>query len=294
VTLCAATRGPVLYVLYVASRPDDLSEVTAWRPDVPGVAEVFHAHFVDHAYPSHTHDAWTLLIVDDGAVRFDLNRHQHGALQSQITLLPPHVPHDGRAATPHGFRKRVLYLDTELLGEDLIGAAVDRPGWSDPTLRLRIHQLHQALAEPGERLAAQSRLTLIRERLRQQLSGRLAAPPITRDPKLADQLRELFDADLVTGVTLDEAAAVLHAHPAHLVRAFTARHGLPPHRYLTGRRVELARRMLLDGLRPAEVATASGFYDQSHLNRHFRRMLGTSPARYARTGDSRRPGVAPA
>jgi hypothetical protein len=98
---------------------------------VPGITEVFHAHFVGHAYPAHTHDAWTLLIVDDGAVRFDLDRHHHGALCSQVTLLPPHVPHDGRAATPLGFRKRVLYLETDLLGTELIGAAVDRPGWAD-------------------------------------------------------------------------------------------------------------------------------------------------------------------
>ncbi|MBO0877621.1 MAG: AraC family ligand binding domain-containing protein, partial [Pseudonocardia sp.] len=89
--------------------------VAAWRPAVPGIAEVFHARFTEHAYPLHTHDAWTLLIVDDGAVRFDLDRHQHGALRSQVTLLPPHVPHDGRAATPSGFRKRVLYLELEQL-----------------------------------------------------------------------------------------------------------------------------------------------------------------------------------
>src|SRR4051812_7207252 len=64
----------VLYVPGVGER------VRAWRPDVPGVAEVFHAHFVDHASPAHTHEAWTLLLVDDGAVRYDLDRHEHGAL----------------------------------------------------------------------------------------------------------------------------------------------------------------------------------------------------------------------
>ncbi|HEX4362457.1 MAG TPA: AraC family transcriptional regulator [Pseudonocardia sp.] len=270
------------------------AEVTAWRPDLPGVAEVLHAHFIDHAYPAHTHEVWTLLIVDDGAVRFDLNRREHGALRGLVTLLPPHVPHDGRAATAHGFRKRVLYLDPEVLGTDLIGAAVDRPGWADPALRLRIHQLHGVLDQPGERLAAQSRLALIRERLRQQLRGRVAPPPVARDPGLADLLRDLLDAHVVDGVTLDRAAELLHAHPTHLVRAFTHRHGMPPHRYLTGRRVELARGLLLEGRRPAEVATEAGFYDQSHLNRHFARMLGISPARFARTGESRRPDVGPA
>jgi len=75
-------------------------------------------------------------------------------------------------------------------------------------------------------------------------------------------------------------AHLLHAHPTHLVRAFTHTHGLPPHQYLTGRRVELARQLLLDGQRPAEVAAAVGFHDQSHLTRHFKRYLGVSPARY--------------
>jgi transcriptional regulator GlxA family with amidase domain len=34
---------------------------------------------------------------------------------------------------------------------------------------------------------------------------------------------------------------------------------------------------------PAAVATAVGFYDQAHLTRHFRRMLATTPAAYARS-----------
>ena len=56
---------------------------------------------------------------------------------------------------------------------------------------------------------------------------------------------------------------------------------MPPHKYLTGRRIELARRLLLDRMRPADVAVSVGFHDQSHLNRHFQQMLATTPARYA-------------
>jgi hypothetical protein len=82
-------------VLYVPDMQPSPS-VTAWRPDVPGVSEVLHASFTDHAYPLHTHDTWTLLLVDTGAVRYDLERHEHAALGSRVTLLPPGVPHDGR------------------------------------------------------------------------------------------------------------------------------------------------------------------------------------------------------
>src|SRR6476660_8131789 len=113
--------GGVLYDPGMVARP----EVRAWRPPVRGIVEVFHASFTDHSYPMHTHDSWTLLLIDDGMVRYDLDRHEYGALNHMVTLLPPHVPHNGSPATSHGFRKRVLYLDTTILSESLGGIAVD-------------------------------------------------------------------------------------------------------------------------------------------------------------------------
>ncbi len=76
----------------------------------------------------------------------------------------------------------------------------------------------------------------------------------------------------------------MHAHPTHLVRAFSGAFGIAPHQYVMSRRVDLARRLLLGGQPPGEVATAAGFYDQPHLTRHFKRVVGTTPGRYARTG----------
>ncbi|CAL9530561.1 hypothetical protein SUDANB145_04013 [Streptomyces sp. enrichment culture] len=257
----------------------DGTAVSAWRPRVPGVVEVFHARFTEYAYPMHVHEAWTLLIVDDGAVRYDLDRHEHGTPHDSVTLLPPHVPHNGSPATPGGFRKRVLYLDGSRLGDDLIGPAVDRPDLRDPVLRQRVGQLHGALTRPGEELEAESRLTLIGERLRTYLRP-ADARPARRDPALARRLRELLDERLVEGLRLEEATALLPAHPAHLVRAFSGAYGIAPHQYLMSRRVERARRLLLAGDAPADVATATGFYDQAHLTRHFKKLVGVTPGRY--------------
>ncbi|MEV5434961.1 AraC family transcriptional regulator [Streptomyces sp. NPDC052682] len=261
--------------------------VSAWRPRVPGVVEVLHARFTEYAYPMHVHDAWTLLIVDSGAVRYDLDRHEHGTPHDTVSLLPPHVPHNGSPATPGGFRKRVLYLDGTHLPEDLVGAAVDGPDLRDPLLRRRVGQLHAALAEPGDELEAESRLAFVGQWLRERLrdrsrsAGRASAP--RRDPVLARRLRELLDARVVEGLGLAEATGLLHAHPAHLVRAFSAAYGIAPHQYLMSRRVGRARRLLLEGAAPSQVAAATGFYDQSHLTRHFRKLVGVTPGRYAAT-----------
>ncbi|MFI6209967.1 AraC family transcriptional regulator [Streptomyces sp. NPDC051041] len=257
-------------------------EVSAWRPQIPGIVEVFHARFTEYAYPMHVHQAWTLLIVDDGAVRYDLDRQEHGTPHDTVSLLPPHVPHNGSPATPDGFRKRVLYLDTSLLGADLIGPAVDTPDLRDPLLRRRVGRLHTALARPGEELEAESRLTLLGELLRARLRPRSAPPAPRPDPPLARRLRDLLDERLVPGIALTEAAALLQAHPAHLVRAFSTAFGIAPHQYLNSRRVDRARRLLLAGRPPGEVAAETGFFDQSHLTRHFRRLVGVTPGRYAR------------
>ncbi|MFK0220987.1 helix-turn-helix domain-containing protein [Streptomyces vinaceus] len=277
---CRARPRPVLYVLCVQPQ----QEVSAWRPPVAGVVEVFHARFTEHAYPMHVHDEWTLLIVDDGAVHYDLDRHRRGTPGGTVSLLPPQVAHNGSAATSHGFRKRVVYLDTTVLDERFIGAAVDGPDLADPVLRRRVGQLHQALASPGDAFEAESRLALIGERLRVLLRPRLelrGAHTALPRAGIARGLRELLDERVVGGITLPEAATLVQAHPAHLVRTFSAAFGIAPHQYLISRRVALARRMLLDGRPAAEVAVGAGFHDQSHFTRHFKRIVGTTPGRYA-------------
>jgi AraC-like DNA-binding protein len=267
---------------------------------VAGVREVFHARFVDHAYPPHTHEAWTVLIVDDGAVRYALDRREHGSIGPTVTVLPPHVVHDGRAATTSGFAKRVVYLDADVLAEHLIGRAVDRPTIADPALTRQLQALHGALGRTGDAFEAETRLAFVAERLAAHLADapgavdlldrdgarRVRGGPGGAAHDRAAALRDLLDADPGAQHTLAELAERVGASPTHLVRSFAARFGVPPHAYVVGRRVEAARRLLLDGRPPAEVAASVGFHDQAHLTRHFRRHVGTTPGRYR--GDRRR------
>jgi len=256
-----------------------MEEVQAWRPDVPGVREVFHARFVEHRYPPHTHDTWTLLIVDQGAIRYDLDHRAHGSTHGIVTLLPPGVVHDGRSAHQTGFRKRVLYVETAQLGEHLVGPAVDQPTIADPGLRADVDRLHRQLAGRDDVLAGEATLATVVERLHGHLGT--GEPPAPDDPRLADRLRQLLDAHLFEPLTLATAAATLAAHPTHLVRSFSRAYGVSPHAYVVGRRIDAARGRLLDGRPAAAVAVETGFHDQAHLTRHFARHVGTTPGRYA-------------
>ena len=257
--------------------------MTAWRPPVAGITEVFHAHIVDWSYPAHSHDTWTVLIVDRGAIDYSLDTRRCAAAGASVAILPPGVVHDGQPAggAREGFWKRNLYLEADQLPVESIGAAVDKTVLTDEVLRRALSELHDSLVTGEEALDGESRLALIRDRILRHL--RPLTVPETPEIGIAHQLRQLLDERAVQPLRLGDAAAMLDRSVPHLVRSFTSTFGVSPHAYLVGRRIDAARPLLLAGLPTAEVAATVGFYDQAHFTRHFKRHLSTTPARYARS-----------
>jgi AraC-like DNA-binding protein len=106
-----------------------------------------------------------------------------------------------------------------------------------------------------------------------------AKPDHTRPVRRAmEYLRER----MTEPIRLDDLARHAELDKFHLSRAFRAQVGMPPHTYLIQMRVVRAKELLLRGVRASEVAPRVGFYDQAQLTRHFRRIVGTTPARFGR------------
>ena len=232
----------------------------------------------------HAHDAWTLLLVDRGAVRYQLEGREHVARPGVVTLLPPRVPHDGAAAGGTGFRKRVLYLESASLPAALGAAAARNPGKLSQPLCLRVSALHAALDGRSDRFAAEQRLVGILATVQRAWlpdADPAAAAATRTGGRLAERLRDLLEADVTAGVTLQAASTALDASRSSLVHAFHRRFGMSPHRYVISRRLDVARALLLAGAPAAEAAVLAGFHDQAHLTRHFKRLLGVAPGAWA-------------
>jgi len=137
----------------------------------------------------------------------------------------------------------------------------------------------------GSRLYAETMANALAVHLLQHYSAR---QPILRDYNgglSRHQLRQVIDyinGHLDRDLGLAELARIVQMSPHYFTRLFKQSTGLTPHQYVIHRRVERAKELLLNGeLTIAEVAYSVGFANQSHLNRHLKRLLGVTP-RYIR------------
>jgi AraC-like DNA-binding protein len=141
--------------------------------------------------------------------------------------------------------------------------------------------LHAALERDGTALERQTRFARLAERLLGDFCERrplLPGPP--GEPAAVRQARELLQERWAENVQLDELVAASGVGRFHLIRAFHATVGLPPHAYQIRIRVARAMTLIRVGMPLVEVALRTGFADQSHLTRHFARVVGVSPGRY--------------
>jgi AraC-like DNA-binding protein len=83
-------------------------------------------------------------------------------------------------------------------------------------------------------------------------------------------------------LSLDELAGRLRCAPTYLCRVFSNHTGVGPHAYQLQQRLLEARRLVECGRTVATAAALTGFGDESHLRRHFRRRFAVAPGRYQR------------
>ena len=85
---------------------------------------------------------------------------------------------------------------------------------------------------------------------------------------------------LSDNLNLEELAERVNLSKYQLIRRFRDEQGTTPWKFLMGKRIEKVKELLEEGMSPGQAAVETGFYDQSHLNKVFRKSTGLTPKAY--------------
>ncbi|MFD1555606.1 AraC family transcriptional regulator [Paraburkholderia silviterrae] len=274
-----------------------------WRtPLLPG-ADLLTAEYHDHEFTPHWHEAYTIPVIEDGAECYRYRGAQHVAEAGSVPVINPGELHTGSRAVDEGWRYRVMYVPVDYLhtlAGEIAGRAEPLPWFDaevirDPDLARRLSRTHRLLEADADRRPAalapgapQPDLLAVEGALLDALSALLTRHARTREAPMGSAANEprveimkaLLAADLTAPLRVADLAQAVGLSPFHATRLFTQATGLPPHAWRTQLRLQRALGPLRAGASVAEVAAATGFTDQSHFTRHFRRMFGVPPGRW--------------
>lgn len=258
------------------------------RLDFLGGVELMTASFVTQNFSRHCHERYAVGCIVDGAMGFRYFGSNLVAAKGQVNTVVPGEFHDGHAAMETGWKYRMFYLRPEALKEASTAfcPAPVLPHFKngvidDPALALCVRRTHLLLESDIPDLEKETRLLWLLAmwiRRHGESPGPMAKmPALSRGVELA---RQFLDSCPDRDLKLAELANLAAMSPFHFIRVFEKQVGVTPHAYLVQARVKKARNLLKDGLRLADIAQLAGFSDQSHLTRAFKRLYGTTPARY--------------
>lgn len=262
-----------------------------WQAPDLGRLDLLHATYITHTFSRHIHHGYAIGVIERGAETFFYRGKIHIAPAGSVVIINPGEVHTGQAVTGAGWTYRMLYPEADLVLqaarqiEHSPDALPDfpEPVIFDPRAIDLIRRLHWVLESSTSPLERQSHFTATMAQLVANYAhGRHRLLPPADAPRTVvavalDYLHSHFDQP----ITLDDIAALTHFSPYHFLRVFKNAMGLTPHAYLTQLRVDAARRRLSAGQPLAQVATETGFVDQSHFTRSFKRITGVTPGQYA-------------
>ncbi len=267
----------------------DISRMWRW-PGLGGM-RLLRAVYKTHSFRPHSHDYYVIGIVDNGVQRFDHHRRHYTTVPGELIVINPGEVHTGESAGRTGFSYRAIYPEVatmQRVAQDISERNVPAPEFrrahvSAPGLFSCMQATHRGLEaiQTHDALTAETAAYQLLVYLIERFADNPPRPRPFRDAPTAVRIaRDYLETHYADPVSLHDLSRECGLSRYHLARLFSRAFEMPPHRYLENVRVRHAQRLLESGSPIAEVAYATGFSSQPHLNRTFKRFIGVTPGLY--------------
>jgi AraC-like DNA-binding protein len=259
-----------------------------WRPVEAKSLELRLGTSFRHSYPRHWHDEFFISVITAGAGHFFYQGADHVATPGTLVLVEPgevHAHYDsagGRSfRSIHMAQSFVTEIECDLQQQRGSLSRFPSSFISNPATVGLFLKFHRALERRHTRLQYEALMLSFFSQLSRHLNSQpCKSGAIGREGAAVgcavEFLREYYDQ----GVSLKDLAARANMSPYYFHRVFCRATGMPPHAYQIHLRIMRAK-LLLKRWPIASVAALTGFVDQSHFTRQFKRLVGVTPAQYA-------------
>lgn len=248
--------------------------------------EAYRFQGLAQPFPLHFHPHYVLGLVERGTRQLTCKGREYSLGPGQLFLLNPGDSHAciQCGEEPLDYRSVTLPIEAmQALAADLTGAKAlpvfPAPVVEDPEAALQLRLLHGLLFQDSSRFAREEALLLLMAGLLERHSP--LPPPA--EPECRQEVAlacAYMEAHFPERISLEQLCRRVGLSKSTLLRAFTQARGLTPYRYLEAVRVNVAKRLLEQGLPPLEAAMRTGFSDQSHFTNYFTSFIGVSPGTY--------------
>ena len=251
--------------------------------------EVVNANYTKQNFSKHVHEGYTIGVIEYGAQRFYRSGASHVAGQSSIILVNADDVHNGQSATPDGWGYKAMYPTPEhfaSISADLYNGKDLTPYFQssvieDPYLAEQLRLIFSQLELNSSQLLMETLFYSTLMSLTLRHSSPLNFPKEIKSSRSKLLLaKEFLDSYPEEDISLIKLAEVADLSQFHFIRQFKKCFNLAPHAYQIQVRLKKAKTLLKLGVKPSQVSTDCGFYDQSHFTHHFKKALGTTPSRF--------------
>lgn len=249
--------------------------------------ELFRANSIHYTYARHSHPDYSIGIIEAGVGGNYYQGSTYLAPPGSIILMNPDEVHTGYSANNLPLTYRMLYPSINIIKQLAKEIQVcELPYFKEAfikneVLAKNIYNLHAVLEQSQNQLERQSMLVeVFGSILIHYADIKIRLHKLGKEQRIVNLIKEYLYDNFSSNVSLEDLVKLTNLNRYYLIRLFRKVIGMPPYAYLNQIRVEKAKQFLSKGIPIAHVALSVGMSDQSHLNRHFKRIVGVTPGYY--------------